>query len=217
MTQPDPDLRDRIAEAALSAVEAALDDTLLPAAREKALAGIAAVLPAPDHRAAVLLEAADRYEAILNSTAAEHSADPRYYQGVHDVVLGLRRLAGEAQQDTHSCGNCDGIDPASCLANPNRTREAQQDPAPGGEEAHPAEHTWAAELYDPIADEWVPGTRYTVRDRAVNHLKHAKAIGPTWKDGTPTQRRLVRQTTTYTVEELTASARSGQPETDGEA
>ncbi|WP_326811664.1 hypothetical protein [Streptomyces scopuliridis] len=67
-------------------------------------------------------------------------------------------------------------------------------------EAHPAEQSWAAELYDPLADEWVPGTRYLVRDRAVNHLAHASAVGPTWKDGTPTQHRLVRATTTYTVE-----------------
>ncbi len=44
-------LRQR-AEAALSAVEAALGDTLLPAAREEALAGIAAVLPPPADRAA---------------------------------------------------------------------------------------------------------------------------------------------------------------------
>ncbi|WP_432053690.1 hypothetical protein [Streptomyces sp. bgisy022] len=39
--------RDRIAEAALAAVETALGDTLVPDAREEALAGIAAVLPAP--------------------------------------------------------------------------------------------------------------------------------------------------------------------------
>ncbi|MFD5798643.1 hypothetical protein ACFWIO_34955 [Streptomyces diastatochromogenes] len=68
-------------------------------------------------------------------------------------------------------------------------------------EAHAPEHSWAAELYDPLADEWVPGTRYPVRDRAVNALDHAKRLGPTWKDGTPVERRLVRATTTYTVEE----------------
>ncbi|GHC36782.1 MULTISPECIES: hypothetical protein [Streptomyces rochei group] len=47
MTDQTTPLRDRIAEAALTAVEAALGDTLLPAARAEALAGIAAVLPAP--------------------------------------------------------------------------------------------------------------------------------------------------------------------------
>ncbi|MGQ5606201.1 hypothetical protein [Streptomyces sp. EKS3.2] len=46
-------LRDRIAEAALAAVEATLGDTLLPAARAEALAGIAAALPASIDRAAV--------------------------------------------------------------------------------------------------------------------------------------------------------------------
>ncbi|GGQ83558.1 hypothetical protein [Streptomyces flaveolus] len=46
MTTDQTPLRDRIAEAALSAVEVALGDTLVPAAREQALAGIAAVLPA---------------------------------------------------------------------------------------------------------------------------------------------------------------------------
>ncbi|WP_030574579.1 hypothetical protein [Streptomyces aureocirculatus] len=67
-------------------------------------------------------------------------------------------------------------------------------------EAHPAEHTWAAELRDPLAGEWVPGTRYIDRVMAANALAHAKRIAPTWKDGTPTEPRLVRATTTYTVE-----------------
>ncbi|MDX3725254.1 hypothetical protein [Streptomyces caniscabiei] len=83
-------------------------------------------------------------------------------------------------------------------------------------EAHPAEHTWAAELHDPLADEWVPGTRYTDRDRAVNALTHAKRLGPTWKDGTPTERRLVRATTTYTVEEPDGPAVEAQPGKDTE-
>ncbi|EGE40829.1 hypothetical protein GTY83_07220 [Streptomyces sp. SID4928] len=67
-------------------------------------------------------------------------------------------------------------------------------------EARPAEHSWAAELHDPLANEWVPGTRYAVRDRAVNALAHGRKVAPLWKDGTPTERRLVRATTTYTVE-----------------
>ncbi|MBD9723481.1 hypothetical protein PV755_46535 [Streptomyces caniscabiei] len=83
-------------------------------------------------------------------------------------------------------------------------------------EAHPAEHTWAAELHDPLADEWVPGTRYTDRDRAVNALTHAKRLGPTWKDGTPTERRLVRATTTYTVEEPDGPVVEAQPGKDTE-
>ncbi|MGW0948516.1 hypothetical protein ACWD4O_39000 [Streptomyces sp. NPDC002623] len=87
-----------------------------------------------------------------------------------------------------------------------RERAAELAEAPQPEtEAHPSEHTWAAELHDPLADEWVPGTRYIARDRAVNALAHAKRIGPTWKDGTPTQRRLVRATTTYSVEQPDAA------------
>jgi hypothetical protein len=70
-----------------------------------------------------------------------------------------------------------------------------------GREAHKPEHTWAAELYDPLAEEWVPGTRYPARDRAVNALNHAKRLGPTWKEGRPVERRLVRSTTTHTVED----------------
>ena len=81
-------------------------------------------------------------------------------------------------------------------------------------EAHEPEHTWAAELHDPLADEWVPGTRYIDRDRAVNALNHSKRLGPAWKDGTPTERRLVRATTTYTVEPDTAPA---VVQADGEA
>jgi hypothetical protein len=48
-------LRDRIAQAALHAVGAALGDTLTPSARGEALAGIAAVLPSPADEAPPLL------------------------------------------------------------------------------------------------------------------------------------------------------------------
>jgi hypothetical protein len=72
-------------------------------------------------------------------------------------------------------------------------------------QAQPPRHRWYVEMLDDLADEWVPGTRYPVRERAVNHLNHASAIGPTWKDGTPVQRRLVRETTSYTVETAPAA------------
>jgi hypothetical protein len=48
------------------------------------------------------------------------------WDAIHERVAELRRLAGEA----HRCGNCEGIDPASCLANP--ARAAQQDPTQDG-------------------------------------------------------------------------------------
>lgn len=89
-------LRDRIAEAALTAVEAALGDTLVPAARAEALAGIAAVLPAPADRTAgpaALREAAAFFERTLEQSLDD--SDPRYCTAIRDVVLGLRRRADE--------------------------------------------------------------------------------------------------------------------------
>ncbi|MFJ8871056.1 hypothetical protein ACIRD6_35555 [Streptomyces sp. NPDC102473] len=90
------------------------------------------------------------------------------------------------------------------------TEQADTETAPEVE-AHPAEHRWSAELHDPLADEWLPGSRYLVRDRAVNALNHGRKIAPTWKDGTPTERRLVRETTTYTVEPEAAEAQQPTP------
>jgi hypothetical protein len=86
-------------------------------------------------------------------------------------------------------------------------RLAAETPGPETQgDAHPAEHTWAAELRDPLVEEWAPGTRYVVRERAVDALAHARRLAPTWTDGTPTERRLVRATTTYTVEPETGAA-----------
>ncbi|MFF7142298.1 hypothetical protein ACFZB5_13750 [Streptomyces nodosus] len=134
-------------------------------------------------RAAVLREEADRIDA----TRAQFPIAVQ--NGITWATAELRRHAAECPQ----CGTTGACNGGPC---PLRRLADEAQSA----EAHPAEHTWAAELYDPVAEEWVPGTRYTVRDRAVNHLAHAAAIGPKWKDGTPTQRRLVRATTTYTVE-----------------
>ncbi|POG47125.1 hypothetical protein BV881_12355 [Streptomyces sp. ZL-24] len=87
----------------------------------------------------------------------------------------------------------------------DRLRRLADDAAAGVQppttnEAHPAEHTWAAELHDPIANEWVPFGSSNVRDTAVHGLARARKVAPLWNDGTPTKRRLVRATTTYTVE-----------------
>ncbi|MCX5201077.1 hypothetical protein OG897_06320 [Streptomyces sp. NBC_00237] len=56
--------------------------------------------PAPADRAAVLREAASRYEAMLARAATEQ--DPRYWTAVRDITLGLRRLADDAEGNT-SC------------------------------------------------------------------------------------------------------------------
>ncbi|MFI2426540.1 hypothetical protein ACH5A7_20995 [Streptomyces sp. NPDC018955] len=94
--------RDRIAEAALNAVESALGDTLVPAAREEALAGIAAVLPPPTDRAAIYRQLATSYERIV--AAALPGDKPDWYEAIADVARGLRRMAdeppAEAEGDT---------------------------------------------------------------------------------------------------------------------
>lgn len=70
------------------------------------------------------------------------------------------------------------------------------------DEARDAEHTWSVEMYEPLTQEWVSGTRHRDRARAVAALDYSSQIGPIWRDGTPVQRRLVRATTVYAVEQL---------------
>lgn len=57
-------------------------------------------------RAAALNERADYLEGVLRNVA-DPSSDPRYWTAVHDIALGLRRMADEAQQPEtgdESCG-----------------------------------------------------------------------------------------------------------------
>lgn len=120
-------LGDRIA----AAVQPLLMDTLpkpIAAVRADEVADqVLAVLPAPADRAAVLREAVRRIED------GEPLPDRglRFRRGADWVLDALRRLVAEAAApgvgvaaDTtpapHSCGNCDGIDPDTCLTNPNR-------------------------------------------------------------------------------------------------
>lgn len=58
-------------------------------------------------------------EALNLGTGAPWSA-------IHERVKELRRLAAETQPSeppAHSCGNCEGIDPDTCLTNPDRYAE----------------------------------------------------------------------------------------------
>ncbi len=68
-------------------------------------------------------------------------------------------------------------------------------------EARPPAHRWWIETLDNAADEWAPGTRYTDRTEALERYGIVSAHYPLWKDGTPVQRRFVRETTSYTVED----------------
>jgi hypothetical protein len=157
--------------------------------------------PAPDNRAAVLLWAADQIDAGWFTTAATATAE-------------LRRLAGEAQQAP--CGRPASMASTPCSAGEwccTGAREARQDPTQDGE-AHPPYHRWYVETRDGVADQWAPGMRFTDRAKAVERYQALSENHPTWYDGTPVERRIVRETTTYSVEEPAAVARPGQPETD---
>jgi hypothetical protein len=168
---------------------------------------VLAVVPAPDNRAAVLLWAADQIDAGWFTTAATATAE-------------LRRLAGEVQQDeergicTCAAAGVTLLPPGHYGDCPECPREVQQDPTQDGEEAHPPQHAWRVETRDPLANEWAPGSHFPRRQAAVERYETANRTAPLWRDGTPVERRIVRETTTYTVEEPTAVARPGQPETE---
>lgn len=153
---------------------------------------------------------------MKSKTAALSTADVLALPAAVDLVTAGRAL-GIARTTTYDLAKNDDFPvPVLRFGNQYRVRradlldllgikDASAAAARPETEAHPTEYSWAAELYDPLADEWAPGTRYTDRDRAVKHLEHANKIGPAWKDGTPVQRRLVRSTTTHTVEQPAAA------------
>lgn len=69
-------------------------------------------------------------------------------------------------------------------------------------EAYPSHSRWRVETRDPPANEWSGGIALTNRNDAVAKLARLNATYPTWRDDvTPVERRLVRETTTYTIEE----------------
>ncbi|WP_037805184.1 hypothetical protein, partial [Streptomyces sp. NRRL F-5135] len=81
---------------------------------QRHVGAVLAVLPAPVDRAAVRAaafeEAAAHYAKLTDQNEAYNLAEhgsidetARLYEAVRDVVAGLRRLAGEAQQDEHVC------------------------------------------------------------------------------------------------------------------
>ncbi|MFE2556009.1 hypothetical protein ACFXGT_08225 [Streptomyces sp. NPDC059352] len=69
------------------------------------------------------------------------------------------------------------------------------------DEARPPRNRWQVETYDPLAEYWGPGTPREDVDEARDRLTRISETRPTWSDGTPVERRLVRETTTWTVED----------------
>lgn len=68
----------------------------------------------------------------------------------------------------------------------------------------PSRERWRVETYDPVANEWAPGSPMATRGEALARLTQAEKVAPRWRDGTPVRRRIVRETTTYTAEEAGA-------------
>lgn len=69
----------------------------------------------------------------------------------------------------------------------------------------PSRSRWHVETLDPLVNEWASGLALITRTAAVIKLDHLAKIAPTWRhDGSPVRRRIVRETTTYTVEEAGA-------------
>jgi hypothetical protein len=93
-------------------------------------------------------------------------------------------------------------------------------PSPNGEartteptetEAHEPEYRWRVEILDGVT--WIGDSRgYGARSIAVERYQAASHNAPAWADGQPVQRRLVRETTSYTVEPTTPPA-GGAPQT----
>lgn len=85
----------------------------------EAIAKAVAVLPG-DTRTATLHEAADLAERLMDE---RYGPDCSYAIGGLTVAEELRRMAAETTQPAHACDNCQGIDPDTCLFNPNRPPE----------------------------------------------------------------------------------------------
>lgn len=83
----------------------------------------------------------------------------------------------------------------------------------------PTQQRWRIELFDYLAEEWSPGgTRWPTREQAMERIQLMREKAPMWKDGPPVERRVVRETTTYTVEaEPAAGARQDGAQPGGAA
>ncbi|WP_098892247.1 hypothetical protein [Streptomyces sp. or3] len=71
---------------------------------------------------------------------------------------------------------------------------------PTTSEARPTKTQWAVEVYDPRHSTWVTPTRFHAPEVAADAQAAYEKNTPTWTDGSPVQRRIVREETTYTVE-----------------
>ncbi|WP_234102481.1 hypothetical protein, partial [Streptomyces venezuelae] len=62
--------------------------------------------------------------------AAHQASGQQPDPGVFEAAMDSEADPKAASKDTaHCCGNCDGIDPDTCLTNPNRPKQPPMDPA----------------------------------------------------------------------------------------
>ncbi|MGW9437972.1 hypothetical protein [Streptomyces sp. NPDC055607] len=94
-----------------------------------------------------------------------------------------------------ACTNCNDIAPV-----------VGQPAAAPDTDARPPRVQWRVEIYDPLAEEWAPGVSFPDRERAAQRLDAVQVYSPRWGTDTPPHRRLVRETTTWTVEDETRRA-----------
>ncbi|MGW1930442.1 hypothetical protein [Streptomyces sp. NPDC001919] len=143
-------------------------------------------------------------------TAAE-MARARMTTGQGGTELGSRPTAPVTLATP--CDNCDHVlnwhgNQAACVfafCGCGRFRApepaaGQQAEARTTDEARPPREQWRVEIYDPVAEEWAPGVAFSERDRAAERLDTVPTYSPRWGTDTPPRRRLVRETTTWTVE-----------------
>ncbi|MFE7509723.1 hypothetical protein ACFU8I_00555 [Streptomyces sp. NPDC057540] len=127
-------------------------------------------------------------QLLLSPIAAalyEHNAVPRGWPEAHphdvicytnDAYIALMEIRSATATLTHAVG---------------QSAEAQAD-----------EVRWRVQHFDPLAQEWTPGVPLSTREHALERLQYAREKAPRWADdGTPVDRRVVRETTTWTVED----------------
>jgi hypothetical protein len=172
------------------------------------LDAILAVLPPPTDRAAALTEAERTMLAYALDQAQERIwSEDGFTDDDQAAVTSLRRLAAETQPDCDGCGHAPHLADQCQGFTFNERCECDEPVAAGTaapdtqDEAHPPHHRWYVETRDGLVDQWAPGMRFTERDAAVERYQVVSEHHPLWKDGTPVERRLVRETTSYTVEQ----------------
>jgi hypothetical protein len=180
MTDPTPDAL--VAEARRAVHESL---ALLPAwEADRVRSLIADLESAVESRTAI--QCADATAPVDQAAALREAADEL---GRMDYETDSNDYGYDTYRDAWNGGVMDGAEKLRRLA-------AETQPA----EAHPPQHRWRVEMLDPLANEWAPGTPWPVREQAMERYELMIEKAPMWKDGAPVHRRIVRETTTYTVE-----------------